>query len=201
MTRTQGRISLEKLSAQLEAFGLKQVAPKIADILEDCERYEYTHRQFLEKVLEEEIKGRNRKKRNRNYASAHFPPFVKPLEAFDPSELRSGITASQLNQLKDLDWIDRRCNLLFLGPPGTGKTHLAVGIALEAVDSGYSVAIESMENLVWLFDNAEHVRSAGFRLKRLQKVQLIVIDECVSSRPNVQKYMSNLDFFVETESL
>lgn len=177
MTKTPGKISLEKLAAQLDSFGLKQVAPKIADILEDAERYEYTHRQFLEKVLIEEINGRNQKKRNRNYATAHFPPVPKPLDAFDPSELRSGITRAQINQLKDLDWIDRKCNVLFFGPPGTGKTHLAVGIALEAVEAGYSVAIETMENLIWLFENADSVRNAGFRLKKLQKVQLIVIDE------------------------
>lgn len=170
-------MTLEKLSAQLTSFDLKQVAPKIADILEEADRYEYSHRQLLETVLNEEIEGRNKKKRNRNYASAHFPPYPKPLDAFDPAELMGGITASPISQLRDLDWIDRKCNVLFFGPPETGKTHLAVGIALEAVEAGYSVAVKTMENLVWLFENASAVRNAGFRLRKLQKVQLIVIDE------------------------
>ena len=111
MAKTPGKMTLEKLAAQLTSFGLKQVAPKIADILEEADRYEYSHRQFLEAVLNEEIDGRNQKKRNRNYASAHFPPSPKPLDAFDPTELRGGITSSQINQLKDLDWIDRKCNV------------------------------------------------------------------------------------------
>lgn len=177
MAKTPGKISLEKLSSQLCSFGMKQVAPKIADILEDAERYDYSPRLLVETILNEETNGRNQKKRSRNYASAHFPPNPKPLDAFDPDELRGGITRAQINQLKELDWIDRKCNVLFFGPPGTGKTHLAIGVALEAVEAGYSVAVETMENLIWLFENASSVRNAGFRLKRLQKVQLIVIDE------------------------
>lgn len=63
------------------------------------------------------------------------------------------------------------------GPPGLGKTMVAAGLGLHAVNNGYTVCFEKMVNLVKILDTAETERSAGFRLKNLKKAQLIIIDE------------------------
>lgn len=167
----------QKMIAQLESFGLRHVSKKLFDLIEQAEREQLSHRQFLSQILEAEVSGRNEKRRRRNYAGAHFPDVVKSLEMFDPHELRSGITQSQIDQMRELDWIDHRTNLLFLGPPGTGKTMLSIGYGLLAVERGYTVCFERMVNLVKILDEAPENRLQSFRLRNIMKASLVIIDE------------------------
>ena len=143
-----------QLSSSLEAFGLKHAAKALPDQLEIAERNELSSRQFLASLLAVESDGRFARKRKRNYASAHFPPNVRPIDEFDCSELEGGITPSQIEELKELAWLDAHGNIVLAGPPGLGKTMLALGLGLQAIDSGYTVAYEKMESLVSVLDDA-----------------------------------------------
>lgn len=80
-----------QLSSSLEAFGLKHAAKALPDQLEIAERNGLTSRQFLASLLAVESDGRFARKRRRNYASAHFPPNVRPIDEFDCSELEGGV--------------------------------------------------------------------------------------------------------------
>ena len=172
-----GRVPVERLISLLQTFALKHAARALPDLLETADAQNVTNRQFLFSVLETEVTGRNERRRKRNYSAAHFPPNVRPLEEFEPEELDSGITQAQLDRLKDLSWLDNGGNLVFAGPPGLGKTMVAVGLGLHAINNGYTVCFEKMVNLVKILDTAETERIAGFRLKNLKKAQLIIIDE------------------------
>jgi len=172
-----GKVSIQRLCSLLEGFGLKHSSKVLADKLGQTDDGVYTPREFLYALLETEVKGRNENNRRRNYALAHFPPNVKELEEFDPTELESGITQSQLNQLAELGWIDTFGNLVFAGPPGLGKTMIAAALGVRAVNEGYTVCFEKMDSLVNTLDRASVERSAGFRLKNIKKAQLIVLDE------------------------
>lgn len=172
-----GRIPVERLISLLQTFTLKHAAKSLPDLLETADLENASHKEFLLSVLLTEVTGRNERRRTRNYSAAHFPPNIKPLEEFNPEELASGITQAQLDRLRELTWLDNGGNLVFAGPPGLGKTHVATGLGLHAINCGYTVCFEKMVNLVKILDNAETERTAGFRLKNLKKAQLIVIDE------------------------
>ena len=171
------RIPIDRLASLLQTFTLKHAAKALPDLLETADLENASNKQFLLSVLETEVIGRNERRRKRNYSAAHFPPNIHPLEEFNPEELESGISQAQIEKLKELSWLDNGGNIVLAGPPGLGKTMVAAGLGLHAINSGYTVCFEKMVNLVKILDNAETERSAGFRLKNLKKAQLIIIDE------------------------
>ena len=198
------RIPVERLISLLQTFAMKHAARALPDLLETADAQNATSRQFLLSVLETEVKGRNERRRKRNYSAAHFPPNVRPLEEFDPLELASGITQAQLDRLKELSWLDNGGNLVFAGPPGLGKTMVAVGLGLHAINSGYTVCFEKMVNLVKILDTAETERSAGFRLKNLKKAQLLIIDEIgytPITRSQANRFFTFISDTYETSSI
>lgn len=169
--------TMGELSAMLGTFGLKHAPKQLPDLIEAADANGLTCREFLGRVLDCELRGRSERKRKRNYSAAHFPPNPRQLGEFDPSELEGGITSTQLAQLAELTWVDNHGNVVLAGPPGLGKTMIATGLGLAAVDAGHAVGFERMESLVRILDNAEVDRRAGFRLSKLQKAQLVIIDE------------------------
>jgi DNA replication protein DnaC len=177
MGKANGTAQIERLCAMLNTFGLKHISKQLPCILDAAETEEQPYRQFLLNALEIEVKGRNERRRHRNYALAHFPPSIRPLEEFDPAELESGITATQLSQLKDLSWLDSYGNIILAGPPGLGKTMIALGLGFHAINEGYTVCYEKMEGFLDILAKADYERSAGFRLKNIKKAQLVILDE------------------------
>ena len=197
-------IPLDRLAALLETFGLKHSSKQLASCLETAEMNELSYRGFLLELLQTEVKGRNERRRRRNYSAAHFPPEPKPLEMFDPKELESGISESQIRQLRELNWIDTNANIVLAGPPGLGKTMIAVGLGLEAINSGYTVCFERMSNFVKILDTAETERGAGFRLKNIRKAQLVIIDEIgytPISRAQANRFFTFISDTYETTSI
>ncbi len=179
-----GRLTVGALSAEMEAFGLKHASRQLADQLEAADANGLTCREFLERLLDCELRGRAERRRKRSYSAAHFPPHARQLSEFDPSELEGGISATQVSQLAELTWLDAHGNLVLAGPPGLGKTMVAVGLGLLAVDEGYTVAFEKMESLVRIMDDAEVDRKAGFRLRYLRKCQMVIVDELCEASHN-----------------
>jgi DNA replication protein DnaC len=86
------------------------------------------------------------------------------LDEFNLDEQQS-LSKKQLNQLKELTWIEQLYNIILLGPPGVGKTHLAIGLGLEAIQQGYKVMFISMGELIHILKTEEISRKSQTRMK------------------------------------
>ena len=101
---------------------------------------------------------------------------LKYIDDFDLSFQKS-ITSKQINRLVELEWIDRMFNLIFLGPPGVGKTHLAIAMGLKAVDAGYKVSFISMDNLMHILKTQDISRKSKGKINSILSSSLVIIDE------------------------
>jgi len=123
----------------------------------------------------DELTQRQDKRIRRNRKMAAFPA-EKRLEGFDYRH-QTTITKRQVNALLDFQFIDERNNLVFIGPPGVGKTHLAIGIGHKAVEAGYRVLFRNALDLVEELELAEMKGELKKRVSQLAKYDLLVIDE------------------------
>ncbi|WP_292967738.1 IS21-like element helper ATPase IstB [Nitrosomonas sp.] len=98
------------------------------------------------------------------------------MEGFD-YRYQTTISKRQVNALLDFQFIDERNNLIFIGPPGVGKTHLAIGIGHKAVDAGYRVLFHNALDLVEALELAEMKGELKKKISQLGKYDLLIIDE------------------------
>jgi len=134
-----------------------------------------SNEEFLIRRLKDEIAYREQKAKERRIKQARIPT-VKTFESFDTG-FQKGITDWRLRQLAALNWIDGIFNVIFIGPPGTGKTRLALAIGNKALESGRKVFFASMDSLVHILKTQEISRSSAARLKCIRECQLLIIDE------------------------
>ena len=106
---------------------------------------------------------------------ANFP-YMKTLELFDLSD-QTSLNERQLNQLKELNWLEQQYNLILLGPPGVGKTHLAIGLGIEAIQKGFNVMFVTMGELINLLKTREFTRKSQVQLNRIESSDLVIIDD------------------------
>lgn len=136
---------------------------------------ELSNIEFLRKMLDAEITGRNKNNLSRNMRLANLP-CEKNIEQFD-FKFQTSITKKQVNEWLSFEWIDNRQNLLLLGAPGVGKTHLAIATALEAIYRGYKVRFFSMNEFIEEMIIQELNRTSKKWLSNLMKYDIIVLDE------------------------
>ena len=144
-------------------------------LLKEAEKGDMTYLNFLNSILSYELKRREEKLLERRLKWAAFPTH-KTLDEFNLNEQQS-LSQKQLNQLRELVWIDQLYNIILLGPPGVGKTHLAIGLGLEAIQQGYKVMFVSMGDLIHTLKTEEITRRSQTKMTRIRKADLIIIDD------------------------
>ena len=166
---------LEQTVSRYRSLRLSAAADELTNLLAEAEANEMSYLSFADRLAEHELIQRQDKRIRRNRKMAAFPA-EKRLEGFDYRH-QTTITKRQVNALLDFQFIDERNNLVFIGPPGVGKTHLAIGIGYKAVEAGYRVLFRNALDLVEELELAEMKGDLKKRVSALAKYDLLVIDE------------------------
>src|SRR5438309_60982 len=128
---------LERLHGHLQRLRLFKSGERLEALLQDATTKELSYADFLDGVLTEEVASKTEKNITMRTNLARFP-FVKGLEAFDFT-YQPSLDKKQIQTLASCHYLEHGENVLILGPPGVGKTHLAVGLGLKAIEHGYRV--------------------------------------------------------------
>lgn len=166
---------LERLTAYLLKLRLFKSRERLEALLQDAAAQELAYADFLERVLSEEVAAKTSKNVTMRTSMARFP-FVKPLETFDFT-YQPSIDKKQVQQLASCHFIEHGDNVLVLGPPGVGKTHLAVALGLKAIEAGYRVLFTTAANLIAVLTRAHAEGRLEERLKLYTTPRLLIVDE------------------------
>ena len=163
------------LAHHLKALKLPTFLREHQKLARQCAAEGMDHVRYLARLVELELIDRERRMVERRIKGAKFPT-VKSLDSFDFSAIPK-LNKMQVMELARCEWINRRENVIALGPSGTGKTHVALGLGLAACQKGLSVGFTTAASLVSEMMEARDER----RLLRVQKqmaaVKLLIIDE------------------------
>jgi DNA replication protein DnaC len=166
---------LERLQEHLQRLRLFKSRERLEALLQDATAKELTFADFLDQVLTEGVASKTAKHVTMRTQLARFP-FVKGLDAFDFS-YQPSLDKKQLQTLSTCHFIEHGENLVILGPPGVGKTHLAVGLGLKAIERGYRVLFTTAAALITSLTRALTEGRLEDRLKVYTVPRLLIIDE------------------------
>lgn len=166
---------LEELQQAFKQLRLSEVSSELPLLMRQAEQQSWTYHEFLTHLLTFELNRREEKNKEKRLKWAKFP-YQKSLEDYDIQEQKS-ITERQMKQLKAMHWLEQQYNLILLGPPGVGKTHIAIGMGLEAIEQGYQVMFLPMGELMTILKTSEYTRKSQITLNRIKQSDLVIIDD------------------------
>src|SRR3989441_3411433 len=159
----------------LKPLGLTQLEKVLPQLFEAARQEQWTYETFFSRAIAAEIEGRDRRAAERRMAAARLPT-LKTLEAFDFS-FQPSLSERLLWELADLSFLQTATNVVFLGPPGVGKTHLSLALAVKALAAGHSALFTTLSQLAESLETASHPGLMRQRLRRYTTPSVLVIDE------------------------
>jgi DNA replication protein DnaC len=174
--RTPTPVSLrDRLRTQLADLKLPGALEALDDILRGIDGGALTASAALEALLGAQIALRNNRRLQAAMRSSRLPT-AKTLADFDFS-FQPSIKREQIDSLHTLGFLDRRENVILLGPPGVGKTHLAISLAVAAAQSGRRIYYGTLADLITSLEDAQQAGHLAHRMKTLGFPSLLVVDE------------------------
>jgi DNA replication protein DnaC len=143
--------------------------------LREARERELSHLQFLDTLLGDEVAARQEISIAVRTKLAHFP-MVKTLDSFE-FDAQPSVDRRMINELQTLAFVERAENVVLLGPPGVGKTHIAIGLGMRALQGGHRVYFVSAHDLLDQIRAAQLDGVPGHKQRHLNTVPLLIIDE------------------------
>jgi DNA replication protein DnaC len=175
MTSMTEQAAEAAIVAAATALRLPTVRAEALELADDAGRAGLTHRAYLAEVLSAEVDEREARRRERRVAEARLPR-VKRLSDFDLSAAPS-INPATFAAVCSLSWVDAGQPLVAVGDPGTGKTHLLIGVALAAAEAGKRARYVTCAGLVNELAEAADDRTLGRAVARYGRYELLCCDE------------------------
>ncbi|WP_394235853.1 IS21-like element helper ATPase IstB [Niallia oryzisoli] len=165
----------ELLTERLLQVGFTITAQQIEAILEDASKDNVPYSEFLDTILKQEIHLLESNALERRINKAKLP-YHKRIEDFDFS-FQTSVSEKRIKEIMTCRFINNGDNILLLGPPGVGKTHIAIGLALEALNQGYTAYYTRCDDFITMCKRAEERGTINRLVNKLSKSNVLILDE------------------------
>ena len=166
---------IERLQNALTTLGLKAVEARLDSLLEQAAKKEPSYTEFLDEVLGCEVDARRTRYLRARLQLAHLP-FVKTFDQFDFG-FQPSIDERQIRELRSLRFVNEVSNVILLGPPGVGKTHLSVAFAEAAIQAGFGAYFITAHDMVTDLGRAYREGRLDRRMRIYLAPKVLVVDE------------------------
>jgi len=184
------KVDLDQVVQKCATLGLSHAADCLPELVEEGTRESYPPLRFLDLVLEREIEWKTERRIVTSLKLSGLPP-GRTLEGFDWT-FQPRVDRSKLEALATCAFLRQRDNVLFLGPPGVGKSHLAVALGVKAVKNGFSTTHFVLDDLMHQLQSDAAIPPTRLKAKRYLNSALLIIDE-IGFRP-LDRHEANLFF-------
>ncbi len=168
-------IPLAQLQKQLREFKLSGMVSNLELRIKQATDEDLGYAEFFGMLVEDEVNRRADNRKSKLYRRAHLP-FEKGVEDFDFS-FQPSIKKQEILELATCRFIEKRANLIFIGQPGTGKTHLSVALALEALGRGKTVLFTTVWDMINTLQQSRADYSYQRKIRDYLRPDLLILDE------------------------
>ena len=165
----------ERILAALKRLQLTHLRETLAAVLSEAAKQEWTYLEFLDQILRREVDAKQGKRIQMGMQIAHFP-CVRTIEGFDFA-FQPSADERLIRELSTGNFIAHGENVLIFGPPGVGKSHLAIGLGRKIVEQGHTVRFTTATALLASLGKAESEGGLSDKLTEFCKPRLLIIDE------------------------
>lgn len=165
---------MQRIESNLNRLRLGQINQILDQAIQSADRKSQSYLSFLDELLEEEVAAKEQR-RVETALKISGLPFIKSIDEFDFT-FQPKLDRQKVMSLFDLTFIGQKANVIFLGPPGVGKTHLAVSLALKACQAGLSIYFTTMEDLIVKLKK-DHEAGRPGKGRSYYKSSLVIVDE------------------------